>query len=1072
MSTCTPLKPGAVLRTMDGTEFRLLSENTEGGSAILYQAKQCGSALDVTLKEFCPPDAHRAGGVLLSRHAKDAALQREVCEQLKKRAAKEYDAGQSISNETLHALLTLRLLEVRSIQEPGGPLYENADGTPLPCVFFCMPTLNKSKGFFLQELLEECAAFPRSDAHPFGNRQDKEDEETTAPDVLTSLRIIKLLLEALQTIHKSWLHGDISLGNVFVDGDLHTGALRGVFLLDFGSARPLDVSGKTACIHSGQDLYTTNAFCAPEIDDFRQRGKALQLTAAADIYSVGHLLRLLLNGEALCAVREENELSLSIQMTDTDLGLLDVDGSARPVLDELNALLRAAAEKDPARRISGDSMLAQLNALIARLTAPTYQLMENLSSPEEFIPHSRDTEFELLQQSLDAQKRPVFLWGTGGLGKTETSRAFLLKCKKNGLRTAFFHYKDSVRNTILNLRFNGYTPPPFVGMTAEQKEEALYQAKLALLSAMGPDSVVVMDNFDSYSQSFDQLRSEPAYQDLISLAGPHLIITTRFKPPENGADIEIRPLRDDMLLKMMQKYAPDSPKETLLSIIHIVQGHSLTCFLIAKAINESLGDLTADAILQALKQHSLSEVPDEVSSDKDRAYTSATIYSHLKVLWDLSGMTGAYRSALCHTALLPLDGIDYKLFRQGETKEEQTALKKLITQGWISRTRVDKDVYLLTVHPLIKELIINELKPEESDYNGFLKLLQQPEFFSTSEQNSSALRKLDLAQSVLSFPDFSPTPELAAICCAVGFHSFKRGRRRESVPYYDRGIAIYKQLSSKDSQYLYQYASEIGSIGFLMSATSEYQKRSAELLRQSVSIWESLNYTSSGKFLKEYATACDNLGYQLSLSHDAILHHEAKKFLHLALSIRFRLYQKQPEYYARAYAWTADNLGKVLTRDEDAFSEAETLLRTALSIRQEINRATGGKNISEIAWTCHNLGQLLAAKPEYWAEAEKHYRTSIQLREELDQLNPGTHTADASWTMLKLADLLAQQPERRTETKNLYRKVLEIQSSIEKNHPGMFVLDVSQIRRRYADYLRGLKARTADEEKELTSLIL
>ena len=40
MDTCTPLAPGTILRTMSGTEFRLLAEHTVGGNAILYRAKQ------------------------------------------------------------------------------------------------------------------------------------------------------------------------------------------------------------------------------------------------------------------------------------------------------------------------------------------------------------------------------------------------------------------------------------------------------------------------------------------------------------------------------------------------------------------------------------------------------------------------------------------------------------------------------------------------------------------------------------------------------------------------------------------------------------------------------------------------------------------------------------------------------------------------------------------------------------------------------------------------------------------------------------------------------------------------
>lgn len=755
MDTCAPLAPGTILRTMSGTEFRLLAEHTVGGNAILYRAKQIDSQLDVTLKELCPPGSHRAGGILVSRSAGDVLLQRKADKLLKERAAEEFGSGQSINNETLHALLTLGLLDIRSIQEPDGTVYQNADGTSLPCVFLYMPTLNKAKGFFLRELLEECAAFPHSETHPLGNRQDIVEPETTTPDVLTCLRIVGLLLEALQSIHKTWIHGDISLDNLFVDGDLHLARPRGVFLLDFGSARPLDASGKTALIHTGDALYTTNVFSAPEINDFRQNGTPLQLTAAADVYSVGRLLRLLLNSEALCAIREGNAISLTLQMTDTNLCELDVDRSARPFLNELNGILRAAAEKDPAQRISVNDMLTKINALISRLTAVRSPLMENLSSPEVFIPHSRDTELKELDEKIHSPERPIFLWGQGGLGKTETARAFLLQCKQKGLRVAFFSYEHSVRDTILNLKFTNFQMPSFFGMTPEQQEEALYQTKLGLLAEMGENSVIVMDNFDSDFKTFDELRQESAYQDLISICGPHLVITTRFEPDSDA--VEIRPLADEILLKLMLKEMDvkeihDSGlTSTLHDIIDAIQGHTLTCYLIAKSIKHSLGRLSAQDVLNALNQYNLHSLPQLVSSDKDRKYTKTTIYGHLKVLFDLSKMTGVYRTVLCHTVLLPQKGLDSTMFFDGETQEEQFALTELVERGWVQHIHLNSNTHLLSIHPLIKELIVNELGVKESDILPFVNRLwaQFDAYHFNRDQLFSHLHLAEAAQNYI-----------------------------------------------------------------------------------------------------------------------------------------------------------------------------------------------------------------------------------------------------------------------------------------------------------------------------------
>lgn len=311
-----------------------------------------------------------------------------------------------------------------------------------------------------------------------------------------------------------------------------------------------------------------------------------------------------------------------------------------------------------------------------------------------------------------------------------------------------------MRNTILNLEFANYKyTPSKPSLTLEQQEEEHYYENLKLLAAMGADSVVVMDNFDSNSQTLDDLRREPAYQDLIALGGPHLIITTRFTPKGNPP-VEIKPLPKELLLKMMLNIMDekdDSPSvDTLLNIIEAVQGHTLTCYLIGNALSDPLGALTAQDVLDALKQYDLHSLTEDVTSDKDRKYTRETIYGHLKILFNMCGMTDAYRAALCHTLLLPQKGLDVKLFRQGESKEEQNALRSLIAHGWVQCTCSTENIHLLTIHPLIRELILNEMKPQEEDvlpYSNRLWERYDPWDFTKEDLQL----RIDLLESALKF---------------------------------------------------------------------------------------------------------------------------------------------------------------------------------------------------------------------------------------------------------------------------------------------------------------------------------
>lgn len=753
-----PLKDGTVLHTTDGKCFHILRNTSVGGSAILYSAHLDGSSLDVTLKEFYPAGCVRVNGVALNPDlaAPDVspALRQTFYQRLDRMAQHELELSQLAYNGSFHALPHLEQLEVCSISQPEEPVYRSADGTALPCTFLYLPTLNPSKGFFLSDLLAECAAYPRDKEHPFGALTPDEPRSIAAPHVLTTLHLIRLIMDALATLHKTALHGDISLGNLFIDGDLHTGTLRGAVFLDFGSARLLDApNGKTAPILPSEKLYTTPLFCAPEIFTGARSGEPFCLTPAADVYSVGVLLRLLLRKEALAAYRKFPE-DLAEGLKPSEIYPSDTVPSARPVLPQLNRILTAAAEPDPEKRIPAAEMLKEINALIEQLSAPRFPLAENLSSPETFIPHSRDNELKAIRKQMDSGVRPIFLYGLGGLGKTEAARALLWQCKKDGMRVAFFNYEQSVRDTILNLAFTNYKyTPSKPSLTLEQQEEEQYHEKLMLLAAMGQNSVVVMDNFDSNSQTFDDLRREPAYQDLIALGGPHLIITTRFTPKANPP-VEIKPLPKELLLKMMLNIMDEkdnSPSvDTLLNIIEAVQGHTLTCYLIGNALSDPLGDLTAQDVLDALKQYDLHSLTEDVTSDKDRKYTTETIYGHLKILFNMCGMTDTYRAALCHTLLLPQKGLDVKLFRQGESKEEQSALRSLIAHGWVQCTCSKENIHLLTIHPLIRDLILNEMKPQEKDivsYSNRLWERYDPRDFTKEELQL----RIDLLESALKF---------------------------------------------------------------------------------------------------------------------------------------------------------------------------------------------------------------------------------------------------------------------------------------------------------------------------------
>ena len=822
----TAWKSGTVLETQSGTRYTITSSNGSGGSAIIYFARSSASSIRAVLKEFFPLGSDREGwsrrngaavqDSVLTLPAGSKPLQK-CQQQLHDLAVYELNTSQAIAEHITGIWPARELLQVVEITEPDGTRWrpEPEDGGVLPCCILRMDDLNGRDGIWMKDLMNE-AAFPQSPEHPLGNLQGV-DMLHAVPPLMVSLAVVQHTLNLLYKIHQAgYLHGDINLGNLFLVLGPKGDEITNVMTIDFGCSRKL-TDGRTDLICAEQ-LFTTPGFGAPEIWEYLDHGTSLQLTAAADVYSVGKLLQFLLNRDAANAYRMGLDLEPRLRKATLSQQKTNDKHISADILRRINALLAGAAEEMPEKRLSLPEFLKDIRGLQQELEAPRYLVAEGLSSADYFVPHSRGRELLQLQKQLDAEARPIWIWGLGGLGKTELACAFLRQCKKEGMRVAFFSYEQSVRDTIRNLEFTNYKyTPSKTNLTLEQQQEEEYRAKLNFLAAMGSDSVIVMDNFDSDTQTLDEMRREPAYQELIDLRGPHLIITTRFTP-KGHPPVEICPLPKELLLKMMldiMDEKDDSPSvDTMLGIIEAVQGHTLTCYLIGNALSDPVGDLTAQDVLDALNRYNLHSLTEDVTSDKDRKYTSETIYGHLKILFNMCGMTGAYRAALCHTLLLPQKGLDIKLFRQGESREEQDALRSLIAHGWAQCTCLKENIHLLTIHPLIRELILNELKPTEQDFAPYAdRLWEQYDPWDFTKKELQL--RIDLLEAALKF--LQAGPEQAELHYRLGILWLTQG---DCLPPCKDELIFDTRTRTLDA-----YTTECASLGF------EHLKESARWVR-------------------------------------------------------------------------------------------------------------------------------------------------------------------------------------------------------------------------------------------------
>lgn len=658
-----------------------------GGSSVIYPAALSGSCRSYAIKECMPARFGkfcRRGGVICPQDPEDETAWQQL-RQYRERLDQERVIGQQLSAGTSRVISIWENLNPTAVHHGGEVYTDVSEG-----IFSLLDRVDK-KGMSFRELLRYIS-----------DRTDPESPLKTGglPRIHTACRMIEQTLLALERVHEAgYLFGDIQDGNVFfADCRLERSDVGIGNLLDFGSARPLEADGKTAMIQDSV-IFTTEGFTPPEI--LYENNGLLRLGKQADIYGVGCLL--------LRCVLPAMVLRMRRRELDEDDGA-DI-GCTGDALKKLNHILSTALADAPESRYpDAPSMLQDIRTLMELVAPPKHELPRNLSAPEYFVPGSRRREIAAVLSALE-QGETVFLYGVGGIGKTET--AIQAAKQVQSVKGAYLiHYQTSMRHTISLL--------PFTGTQEEEHQEDWYSQNLRILREEYRGAVLVMDNFDVEGKTFGQLQQEQEYQDLLAL-DLKLVFTTRY--PQKRPEWEVKPLEEGDLLKLMAYHLGGRtlPEESLLSLIREVHGHTLLLTLMAKALSRS-HRLTPEALLENLRCGKLEGVAVDSGQMKlsGRQYTQKDIQSHMSALFQMTALTDAQRSVMCCAVLLPQEGMDRVLFEDALGEDGEALLLSLLDMGWLHARGT-----LVTIHPVIREVCRTQLQPTGEECSDFLDRLWQ-----------------------------------------------------------------------------------------------------------------------------------------------------------------------------------------------------------------------------------------------------------------------------------------------------------------------------------------------------------
>lgn len=167
------------------------------------------------------------------------------------------------------------------------------------------------------------------------------------------MQIFRDTLLALRPLHRAgWIMGDLSSGNLFVEGSLAEGRIQGVSFADVSTVRKIGENEMPATAEPASMRRSCSRGLSPE---------------KTDVFSAGRLLLSMLYPVAVHNVRLHRPLGFLDNTQTLTAGESVPSGLPQEMRAEVNRLLLRATAPDPEQRISMDEMLAAAEDWCRRL---------------------------------------------------------------------------------------------------------------------------------------------------------------------------------------------------------------------------------------------------------------------------------------------------------------------------------------------------------------------------------------------------------------------------------------------------------------------------------------------------------------------------------------------------------------------------------------------------------------------------------------------------------------------------------------------------------------------------------
>lgn len=546
-------------------------------------------------------------------------------------------------------------------------------------------------------------------------------EEYNSDDLRSHIEICRNLALAIGRYHeRGYLHLDIKPENIFV-----LAGSNNIKLFDFDT-----VQRKEDITHQNCQLSYTQAYAPPELllaeTDSDYYAKIDERT---DIYMIGATLLYKLFGRTPTFMDQ-----LFFQTWDFDKSAATKRTSPQ-VREELTYILRKTLSDEQEDRFNNNAeLITALNHILDLLKFDYYLINHNINrtSGNDYIP--RTQEIQSVRNILN-QYHMAYLYGMGGIGKSETARAYVEEYRNDYSVIQLIGYQTDLAKTIASLSFSddeGFNDNA-------HNEDDRYKMVFTRLSDKllnNERTLIIIDNYNYISDVAKDISEKDqkvletnrkVLQDLNKLS-IHFIFTTRNTPLPHDIrqGIEIKEFSIDELRELFFRINPidkDNPEriKKVDKILELTGLHTLTVDLIARqsVSIEGMGNHTLDDLIDVISRSGMNnEVDVIVSNNKDEKDTYDIVYNHIKVLFDFTRLSETEEYVLATAALLPITGMKEKDFCEliaiDKVSNQPTGwglnktITKLVESGWLRRS--GHDTVITSMHPIIADVVLNELQ--------------------------------------------------------------------------------------------------------------------------------------------------------------------------------------------------------------------------------------------------------------------------------------------------------------------------------------------------------------------------